>query len=214
VIKGVIFDLDGVIVSTDEYHYLAWKKLAEKEGIVFNKEINNRLRGVSRMESLEIILEKANKIYSEQEKQEMAEIKNNIYLDFLDELNPKSILSNAVEIIDYLKDEGIKVAIGSSSRNTKKILKQLGITDLFDAVADGNDITRSKPNPEVFFVASDRLGLLPDECAVIEDAISGIEAAKAAGMTAIAINDAVKSEIADYRINDLIEIKNLIKKTY
>lgn len=213
-IKGVIFDLDGVIVSTDEYHYLAWKKLAEKEGIVFNKEINNRLRGVSRMESLEIILEKANKIYSEQEKQEMAEIKNNIYLDFLDELNPKSILSNAVEIIDYLKDEGIKVAIGSSSRNTKKILKQLGITDLFDAVADGNDITRSKPNPEVFFVASDRLGLLPDECAVIEDAISGIEAAKAAGMTAIAINDAVKSEIADYRINDLIEIKNLIKKTY
>ena len=213
-IKGVIFDLDGVIVSTDEYHYLAWKQLAEKEGIVFNKEINNRLRGVSRMESLEIILEKANKTYSNQEKQEMAEVKNNIYLDFLDELNPKSILSNAVEIIDYLKDEGIKVAIGSSSRNTKKILKQLGITDLFDAIADGNDITKSKPNPEVFFVACERLGLLPDECAVIEDAISGIEAAKAAGMTAIAINDAVKSEIADYRMKDLIEIKNLINKVY
>jgi len=209
-IKAVIFDLDGVIVSTDEFHYRAWKALADKEGIFFNKEINNRLRGVSRMASLDIILEKAKKEYSEQEKIDLTSYKNDIYLKFLNDLTPNDLLSNALNLIYYLKDKGIKVAIGSSSRNTEKILKQLQITNLFNAIADGNDITRSKPNPEVFLVACEKLGLLPDECLVVEDAISGIEAAKAAGMTAVAINDACNSDLADYKIKDLIEIQNII----
>jgi beta-phosphoglucomutase len=209
-IKGVIFDLDGVIVSTDEYHYLAWKAIADQEGILFNRDINHRLRGVSRMESLEIILENAHRRYTELEKEFLAKTKNDLYLQFLDELGPNNILKNAIEVIYYLKDKGIKVAIGSSSKNTKKILKQLGITAIFDAIADGNDIKKSKPNPEVFFVACERLGLLPDECAVIEDAFAGIEAAKNAGMMAIAINDAVKSPLADYIISDLLDIKNII----
>jgi beta-phosphoglucomutase len=209
-IKAVIFDLDGVIVSTDEYHYLAWKALADREGIFFSKEINHRLRGVSRMASLEIILENSKKNYNEEQKKEMTSYKNNLYLEYLDELNPKSLLPNALEAIYYLKDKGIKVAIGSSSKNTKKILKQLEITELFDAIADGTDITRSKPNPEVFLVACERLGILCDECAVVEDAISGIQAAKAACMTAIAINDATKSDLADYRIKNLIEIEKIV----
>jgi len=209
-IKAVIFDLDGVIVSTDEFHYLAWKQLADKEGIIFNKRVNNRLRGISRLDSLEIILEQGKRDYSKEEKQVLLEYKNNIYLDFLDNLGPKDLLSNVLEIIDYLKDKGIKIAIGSSSKNTKKILEQLNITNLFDAIADGNDITKSKPNPEVFLIASEKLGILPDECAVIEDAISGIEAAKAAGMIAIAINDATKSTKANFKINDLIEVKAIL----
>jgi beta-phosphoglucomutase len=209
-IKGVIFDLDGVIVSTDEFHYLAWKTVAEKEKIIFNREINNRLRGVSRMESLAIILENAERIYSETEKENLAKAKNDIYLGFLDDLSPKNILKNGVQIIDYLKNKGIKVAIGSSSKNTKKILKQLQITEMFDAIADGNDIKKSKPDPEVFLVACNRLGLSPEECLVVEDAFAGIEAAKNAGMIAVAINDATKSNLADFKINDLLEIKNII----
>ncbi len=209
-IKAVIFDLDGVIVSTDEFHYLAWKQLADKEGIAFDKVINNQLRGVSRSESLEIILKRAIKAYSEDEKKTIQELKNKIYLDFLENLSPKDLLPNSLEIIEYLKDKGIKVAIGSSSRNTKKILEQLNIINIFDAIADGNDITKSKPNPEVFLVASQKLGILPDECAVVEDAMSGIEAANAAGMLAIAINDATKSKYADYKIYNLEDIKKII----
>jgi beta-phosphoglucomutase len=209
-IKAVIFDLDGVIVSTDEFHYLAWKQLADKEGIAFDKVINNQLRGVSRSESLKIILKRSIKAYSEDEKKTIQELKNKIYLDFLENLSPKDLLPNSLEIIEYLKDKGIKVAIGSSSRNTKKILEQLNIINIFDAIADGNDITKSKPNPEVFLVASQKLGILPDECAVVEDAMSGIEAANAAGMLAIAINDATKSKYADYKIYNLEDIKKII----
>ena len=209
-IKAVIFDLDGVIVSTDEFHYLAWKQLADKEGIAFDKVINNQLRGVSRSESLKIILKRSIKAYSEDEKKTIQELKNKIYLDFLENLSPKDLLPNSLEIIEYLKDKGIKVAIGSSSRNTKKILEQLDIINIFDAIADGNDITKSKPNPEVFLVASQKLGILPDECAVVEDAMSGIEAANAAGMLAIAINDATKSKYADYKIYNLEDIKKII----
>lgn len=208
--KAVIFDLDGVLVSTDDYHYLAWKKMADKEGIPFTEEINHRLRGVSRMASLDIILEKADKPYSPSEKESLATYKNDIYKESLNNLNPQHLLSNALNIIDYLKSKDIKIAIGSSSKNTKKILKQLEITELFDAIADGTDITKSKPDPQVFLIAAKRLNIEPENCFVIEDAIAGIEAAKAAGMIAVAINDATKSEKADYKINDLIELKNII----
>ncbi len=208
--KSVIFDLDGVIVSTDEYHYKAWKQLANREHIPFDKTINNRLRGVSRRESLEIILEKSNKRYNESEIKEMLEFKNNIYKDSLKELASKDILSNFNQLYKHLKNNNVKMAIGSSSRNTKRILKQINLLESFDAIADGTDITKSKPDPEVFLIAAKRLGVKPEDCYVVEDAVAGIEAAKAGNMTAIAINDAKKSELADFRINNLLEIKNIV----
>jgi len=209
-IKGIIFDLDGVIVSTDDFHYKAWKQLAVREGIPFDRTINNRLRGVSRRESLEIILEKSDKTYTEEEIQEMLNYKNDIYKESLKELTKYDILENFNELYKKLKEDNVKMAIGSSSKNTKKILQQIELIDAFDAIADGTDITKSKPDPEVFLIAAKRLGLRPEDCAVIEDAIAGIQAAKAGNMTAIAINDATNSEIADYKIKNLMEIYKIV----
>lgn len=204
-IKGVIFDLDGVIVSTDELHYKAWKRMTDREGIYFDEEINHRLRGVSRMHSLEIILEKANRLYSEPEKIELAKYKNDYYVTLLDTLTEGDILPSIKETLAKLKSKNIKIAIGSSSKNAKKILKHIGLYEMFDAISDGNNITYSKPNPEVFLKASDMLELLPNQCAVVEDALSGIEAAKAAGMTAYATGDAKTSEIKDFDFEDLLK---------
>jgi beta-phosphoglucomutase len=210
-IKAVIFDLDGVIVSTDHYHYRAWKALADQEGIYFDEIINNRLRGVSRMESLEIILERANKSYSEAEKLELATHKNNIYVALLDQLSKEDILPNATALLHELKQGGYKIAIGSSSKNAQKILKQVGLFDTFDAIADGTDVTRSKPHPDVFLVAAEKLGIEPNVCAVVEDAEAGIIAAKNANMFAIAVGAATDSRLTDAKANDLIEIKQLMK---
>lgn len=205
-IEAVIFDLDGVIVTTDNFHYLAWKKIADKENIYFDELINNRLRGVSRRESLEIILERAHKEYSEEEKLALMEEKNNYYLNFLTTLNKDDILPNVLEVINSLKAKNIKIAIGSSSRNAKFILNQIGLLNTFDAISDGNDITKSKPDPEVFLVAAKKLNVSPANCIVIEDAISGIEAAKNAGMLAVGIGDATNSDLCDVKINNIIEI--------
>jgi beta-phosphoglucomutase len=210
-IKAVIFDLDGVIVSTDHYHYRAWKALADQETIYFDEEINNRLRGVSRMESLEIILERANKSYTEDEKVALATHKNNIYVELLDQLSAADILPHAVELIDALKLKGIKIAIGSSSKNAKKILKQVGLYDTFDAIADGTDVTRSKPHPDVFLVAAEKLQIDKTNCAVVEDAEAGIVAAKNAEMLAIAIGAATLSDLADAKVEDLLEIVPIVK---
>lgn len=209
--KGVIFDLDGVIVATDEYHYLAWKTIADKENIYFDREINNRLRGVSRMDSLDIILEKSQKIYTSEEKIKLATQKNEIYKELLNkELSPKSILPGVDELISYCKQKGYKIAIGSSSKNTKLILEKIGLINSFDAIADGSEITKSKPDPEVFLLAAKKLNLNSSECYVIEDAISGIEAAKNGGMTPIAIKDAKNSPFATIKVNDLTSLINLI----
>ena len=208
-IKAVIFDLDGVLVTTDELHYQAWKQMADREGIYFDKVINNRLRGVSRVASCEIILEKADKTYTTDEINEMCTFKNDIYVQLLDSLKETDTLPFVRETLTTLKNAGIKVAIGSSSKNTKKILTKLGIIDWFDAIADGTDITHSKPDPEVFLCAAKKLGLEPADCAVVEDAHAGIEAAKAGGMLACAISDAVTSPIADHKmetLNDLVKI--------
>lgn len=209
-IKAVIFDLDGVIVSTDEFHYQAWLALANQENIDFNRTINNRLRGVSRMDSLDIILERAKRKYTFDEKQKLTEFKNDIYRRSLENLTPKDILPFAKELIEYLKEKQILVAIGSSSRNTKTILKQIDLINEFDCIVDGNDIINSKPDPEVFLLGSQKLGVRPENCLVIEDAIAGIEAAKAGGFIAVAINDAKKCNLADYRIDNLDEVKNLV----
>lgn len=209
-IKAVIFDLDGVIVSTDELHYLAWKHIADQEHIEFSKTINHRLRGVSRMDSLEIILENAKKTYSKQEKEALATKKNKYYIELLSSLSPKDILPNILELLNHLKDKGIKIAIGSSSKNAKAILKQIKLYDIFDEVADGNDIKHSKPAPDVFLVAAKKLGVSPKHCVVVEDAVVGIEAAKAANMTAVAVFDAKKSNLADYKFDDIRDILTLI----
>ena len=205
-IKGVIFDLDGVLVTTDELHYRAWLRLAEREGIYFDREINHRLRGVSRMDSLEIILERAEKTYTPEEKQEMASYKNAIYVKLLDGLTEADVLPGVVETLDGLEKRGILMAVGSSSKNAGKILDKTGLAGRFNAIADGTDITRSKPDPEVFLCAAAKLGLTPKDCAVVEDAEAGIQAAKAGGMLAVAVSDARRSPLADIRLNELTDL--------
>jgi beta-phosphoglucomutase len=209
-IEAIIFDLDGVIVSTDDLHYKAWKHMSDIEKIDFDKKINHRLRGVSRMESLNIILEKASKTYSNKEKQELATIKNNYYVELLNELTPKDILPNILEVLEALKDKGIKIAIGSSSKNAKKILNHINLYDVFDVIADGHDIENSKPAPDVFLVAAKKLAVNPKNCIVVEDAIAGIEAAKRADMIAVAVSDARKSELADYKFDNIKALLSLI----
>lgn len=194
-IKAVIFDLDGVIVSTDECHYLAWKKIADDEGIYFDRAINERLRGVSRMESLEIVLERAEKKYSDEEKLSLAETKNNQYKEYIKSLTPADILEGVMDNLEDLKAKGIKIAIGSSSKNTPIILKQIGLDGYFDAVSDGNNISKSKPDPEVFLKAADMLGIDYENCMIVEDADAGIEAGKRAGMKTLAVNKAQGGDI-------------------
>ncbi len=204
--KSVIFDLDGVICTTDKYHYWAWKKAVAYLGVEFNEEVNNRLRGVSRMDSLNIILEKYDGQISDEEKQRICENKNNFYREMLEDMSLKDLSKNVLDTLVKLKGCGVKIAIGSSSKNTKLILSKLGIIDIFDAIADGNDIIKSKPDPEVFLKAAEKLGEKPCDCAVVEDAVSGIEAAKAGGFYAIAISDATKSSLADRKINRLSDL--------
>ena len=204
--QAVIFDLDGVIVSTDGLHYKAWKQMADQEGIYFDETINNRLRGVSRMESLEIILERAEKTYTEEQKLEMATRKNDLYRESLSSLTPADILPGVSPVLEKLRAMGVKLAIGSSSRNTPAILKQIGLGVFFDAVADGNQIQNSKPDPEVFLLAAKLLGLSPEDCVGVEDAFAGIDAAKAGGMKALGVGDAARYEKADITAPTLADI--------
>lgn len=186
-IEAVLFDLDGVLVRTDGLHYLAWKQIADAEGIYFDERINDRLRGVSRMESLEIILERASRTYSPAVKQDMAERKNAIYRELLMGMGPGDVLPGVAPVLDGLRRRGIKLAVGSSSKNAGTILDRCHLTPLFDAVVDGNDISRSKPDPEVFLLAASRSGVPPAHCLVVEDAMAGIESARNAGMRYVAI---------------------------
>ncbi len=209
--KAVIFDLDGVIVCTDECHYKGWKKLADEEGIYFDREINQRLRGVSRMESLEIVLEKANKAYTAEEKAEMAERKNNFYREYIKDLTPADVLPGVMDFCEKLRAQGVKLAIGSSSKNTPAILKGIGLDTYFDAVADGNQITKSKPDPEVFLLAAKLVGIAPADCMVVEDAEAGVEAAIAGGMDVLGLGKAVENSNATYKASGLntFDISNL-----
>lgn len=204
--KAIIFDLDGVIVSTDECHYEAWKMLSDEEGIYFDREINQRLRGVSRMESLEIVLERAQKQYSDEEKLEMATRKNGYYVEKIKSLTKSAILDGAMEFVDMAKSLGLKVAIGSSSKNTMTILKQVECDEIFNAIADGNDIKNSKPAPDVFLVAAQKLGINPNDCMVVEDAYAGVDAAISAGMDVLAVGYASTYEKATYSAKSLGEL--------
>ncbi|MDE5562757.1 MAG: beta-phosphoglucomutase [Clostridiales bacterium] len=208
-VKGIIFDLDGVLLSTDEYHYQAWKAIADELGIYFDKTINNKLRGVSRMDSLDIIL--GGKYYSPLDKQRFAEKKNNIYRELLNDLSPSVVSDDVRSTLIALRALGIKTAIGSSSKNTKFILQKVELIDMFDAISDGTNIIRSKPDPEVFLKAAEFINLNPSECIVVEDAYSGIEAAKAGDFTAAAIGDAQSHPKADYKISRLSDLLKIVK---
>lgn len=205
--KGIIFDLDGVLLSTDEMHYQAWKSVADELDIPFDRTVNNRLRGVSRMASLEIVLEKSAREFSAEEKEELAERKNNRYRRLLQSLTPDAVAAEVRETLSELKSLGRKLAVGSSSKNTKLILSLTDLDHFFDAVSDGTNITRSKPDPEVFLKAADFIGLKPEDCAVVEDAVAGIDAAIAGGFTSIGIAGAAaynKTEIKIYSFKDIL----------
>jgi len=205
-IKAVIFDLDGVIVSTDEFHFLAWKELADAEGIPFDRHDNERLRGVSRMESLDILLEKADRAYSEAEKEAMATRKNDIYRGLLVRLSPADILPGVHAVLEGLRERGVRSAIGSSSKNAGPILAAIGLANAFDTIVDGTHITRSKPDPEVFSLAGRQLGIAPEACLVVEDADAGVEAGVAAGMPVLAVGSARNHPKATLRAADLTAI--------
>lgn len=208
--KAVIFDLDGVICHTDRYHYKAWNELAEDIGVPFNEDINNRLRGISRQDSLNIILQGTNIIYNNEEKEKLAEKKNMRYRKLLEEMNSNDLDPEVLDVLESLKKEGLKIAIGSSSRNAKLILKGLGIDTIFDGISDGNNIKKSKPDPEVFIKAAKIIGIDPKDCLVVEDAKSGVLAAIAGGMDCAAIGDAVKSGLAQYNLSSIKEIMTII----
>lgn len=209
--KIVIFDLDGVIVSTDELHYRAWKQIADQEGIYFDRSINHRLRGVNRASSLEIILERANRTYSHIEKEVLMTRKNQLYVNSLNELSEKDILPGVLDVLKELKMRNVKIAIGSSSKNAKIILEKIGLIALFDYISDGTMIKRSKPEPDVFLNVSNFFNLNPENCIVVEDAKSGIEAAKAAKMMALAVGDAINCPLADGVLHQMIDLLEFVK---
>lgn len=203
---GIIFDLDGVLLSTDEMHFQAWKSVADELCVPFDRTVNNRLRGVSRMESLEIILERSPRSFSREEKEALAERKNNRYRALLKSLTSDAVAPETRETLSALKARGLKLAVGSSSKNTKLILSLTGLDGYFDAVSDGTNITRSKPDPEVFLKAAEYIHLRPEDCAVVEDAVAGIDAANAGGFTSIGIGDAAAYEKTMIKIHNLSEI--------
>ncbi|MCL4220096.1 MAG: beta-phosphoglucomutase [Phycisphaerales bacterium] len=203
---AVIFDLDGVLVTTDELHYCAWKQMADREGIFFDREVNHRLRGVSRMESLAIILEGASRGYSSVERERLADEKNAIYRAALERIGAGEILPGAVETLDGLDAMGVPYAVASSSRNAGLILERTGLRARMSVVVDGNDITRSKPDPQVFLIAAERLGVEPGVCVVVEDAESGVEAGLAAGMRVLGVGPPERVGRAHRVVGSLREI--------
>lgn len=210
-LKGIIFDLDGVICFTDEYHYLAWKELADKLGIYFDREINNRLRGVSRMASLEIVLERYDgPTLSQDDKARLAEEKNACYRELLGKMSPADLSDEVKQTLDQLRQKGLKLAIGSSSKNAPFILERIGLAGYFDAISDGNNITRSKPDPEVFQLAAEYLGLDPSDCLVVEDAVAGAEAGHAAGMRVACLGDASAAGAGDYNLAAFRELMEIV----
>ena len=186
--KAFIFDLDGVIVSTDRLHYLAWKELAARLGFFFKESDNERLKGVSRMRSLEILLEVGGITASDEEKEAMAKEKNDRYVEMLASLNKSELLEGAEDYLKKLKSEGVLIALGSASKNAPMILDKLEITEYFDAIVDGNSVSKAKPDPEVFLKGAEMLGLDPADCVVFEDSQAGIEAARNAGCGVVAVD--------------------------
>jgi len=205
-IKACIFDLDGVIVDTAKYHYLAWKRLANELGFDFTEKQNERLKGVSRMTSLDILLEIGGLDIDEETKLRMADKKNRWYVDYISKMAPDEILPAVIPFLNSLKSNNIRIALGSASKNAPMILKQIGMQDYFDVVVDGTKVTHAKPNPEVFVKGAEELGVLPSECIVFEDAEAGIEAAINGKMYSVGIGSPEILGKADVVIPNFIGI--------
>lgn len=210
--QAVIFDLDGVICHTDEYHYLAWKQIANRLEIPFNPAINHRMRGIDRMASLDVLLGQSCRDFSREEKEQLAAEKNQIYRELLVNLSPASVSPEVLETLQKMRRSGLKLAIGSSSKNTKYILERIGLLDFFDGIADGTTVRHAKPDPEVFLQAAEMVGVAPEKCLVVEDARSGILAARAAGMDSAAVGEIAECGMATFqlkRVSDLLKLKTL-----
>jgi len=207
--QGIIFDLDGVICFTDKFHYQAWKKLADRLGIYFDEEINNRLRGVSRMDSLDIILERSDAKYTNEEKAAFAEEKNETYKELLMQMSTADLSGEVKDTLNELRKRGYKLAIGSSSKNTRTILDRIGLGDFFDKISDGTNISKSKPDPEVFLKAAEFIGEKPEDCLVVEDAMAGIEAAYRGGFKSAGLGEANNHEHVTYKMDSVSDLLKL-----
>ena len=215
--KGFIFDLDGVIVDTAKYHYLAWKKLTDELGIYFDETLNEQLKGVSRKDSLTKILAWGNITLSDDEFLRQMTLKNNNYLAYINTMKADEILPGVVTILKFLKKVNQPIALGSASKNARSILKKVNLLEMFTTIIDGNDVSIAKPNPEVFLKAAQGLQIKPEDCIVFEDSVAGIEAANSAGMTTIGIGNQEILHKANVVFNDFTEIRiefieELIKK--
>ena len=206
--KAFIFDLDGVIVDTAKYHYLAWRNLAISLGFDFTEEQNEHLKGVSRVKSLDILLEIGNINLSEDKKRALLDEKNNEYLEYVNKMTPDEILPGVLTVLDFLDKKGVKFALGSASKNASLILEKVALLDRFTALVDGNDVSKAKPDPEVFLIAASKLKKDPENCIVVEDAIAGIQAANKAKMLSIGIGNKEVLNEANYVFRDMNEIKS------
>jgi beta-phosphoglucomutase len=206
-IKALLFDLDGVIVSTEKNHFEAWRETASKLGISFSEHDNEALKGVNRVDSLKQILSHGNKAVSDEEFESLLVFKNDMYLDSITNLSKADLLPGVHELLLQARSMGIKIGLGSSSKNAPMILNRLGITDLFDVIIDGNGVTHPKPNPEVFLSGAKALELSPSDCLVFEDASSGVAAAKAGGFMAIGVGNPMLKGVADVYFNELTEFR-------
>ena len=213
-IKACIFDLDGVIVDTARYHYLAWKRLAEEFDYDLTPEDNERLKGVSRMDSLEVVLELSGARVSEHEKVQLANKKNAWFRDFIERMIPEEIFPGVRPLIQEMKAAGLKIALASSSKNAETVIELLGIRSAFDVIVDGTMIAKSKPDPEIFLLTAQKLNIPPEACVVFEDAEAGVDAALAAGMKCVGVGDPrllghahkVVSRTSDFIIDDLAKL--------
>ncbi len=211
-IRGFIFDLDGVLTDTAEYHYRGWKRLADEEGLPFSRDDNEHLRGIARRESLMLILK--GRIYPEEKVLEMMERKNNYYLEFIHEISPRDLLPGARELLEEIRKASLKSALGSASKNAAEVIERLGISDLLDAVSDGNSVEKQKPAPDLFLHAARQLAFRPDECVVVEDATAGIAAARAGGFHTVGLGplervgdaEVVFDSLADVQLNTILAL--------
>lgn len=215
--RGFIFDLDGVIVDTAKYHFLAWKKLANSIGVDFSEEQNEQLKGVSRVKSLEKILAWGNKSISDDKFNELMTKKNNDYLGYIASMSATEVLADVPKVLNHLAEENQAIALGSASKNARTILDKVGLLESFHAIVDGNDVNKAKPDPEVFVNAANQLEISPEDCVVFEDSVAGIQAANTANMISIGIGDASVLHEANYVFADFTQIStkflnDLIKK--
>jgi beta-phosphoglucomutase len=211
-IKGFIFDLDGVLTDTAEYHYRGWKRLADELGVPFTREANEDLRGISRRESLMLILQRRE--YAEEKMQEMMDRKNRYYLEFIRDISPRDLLPGARELLEEIRAAGLKSAVGSASRNASEVIERLGIAELLDVIADGNSVARQKPAPDLFLFAAAQMGLKASACVVVEDAAAGIEAARAGGFSSIGLGPRERVGMADLVLPSLdnVHLNDLLQK--